>query len=357
MHKIINVGIIGCGEASQILHIPTLRELTDRFRIKALCDVSRTVVQALGKLVPDAEVYHDSSSLLDDASVDAVLIANPNALHAPTAIEAMRKGKHVLIEKPMCMTLSEADALAEVQATTGMTVQIGYMRRHAPAFEEAVQIIAGVRDTINFARVHAIIGPNSSFVDPTSVVIRGQDINRSVKDQNDRETNAKLVEAIGTSEGPRAQVYNLLLGLSSHDISAMRELIGMPKRLLSASFRRGGLFINASFDYGDFICQFETGIDSVARFDAHLEVFTQDKIVRVDYDTPYIRHQPAVLTVTEPDTRFGVKTSVSHKTRGDAFVLEWTRFHEAVVNGSPVKTTIADAKQDLVIFQQMMKEI
>lgn len=357
MTKIINVGIIGCGEASQILHIPTLRELSDRFRITALCDASPKVVEALGAAIPGTALYHDSSSLLDDVHVDAVLIANPNALHAPTAIEAMRKGKHVLIEKPMCMTLSEADAMAAVEAETGMRVQVGYMRRHAPAFEEAVGIVADLKGSINFARVHAIIGPNASFVNATSTVIRGDDIPQSVLDHTTRETNARLMEAIGTHERPRAQVYNLLLGLSSHDISAMRELLGMPKRVLGAAFRRQGMVYNASFDYGDFVCQFETGIDSHARFDAHLAVYAEDKIVRVDYDTPYIRHQPAVLTVTTGNTPFGITTSTGHQTRGDAFVVEWKRFYEAVVHNGPIKTTIADARQDLEIFQLMMQEM
>ncbi|MFP5077718.1 Gfo/Idh/MocA family protein [Rhizobium sp. YIM 134829] len=357
MQKTINVGVIGCGEATQILHIPTLRELSDRFRITALCDASPTVVDGVGALLPDATRYHDSSSLLTDPQVDAVLIANPNALHAPTAIEAMHRGKHVLIEKPMCMTLDEADALAEAEAQTGMRVQIGYMRRHAPAFEEAVGIVGQIRQSINFARVHAIIGPNSSFVNATSTVIKGDDIPQSVLDHTTRETNARLTEAIGTHERPRAQVYNLLLGLSSHDISAMRELLGMPQRVLGAAFRRQGMFYNASFDYGDFICQFETGIDSVARFDAHLAVYAEEKTVRVDYDTPYIRHQPAVLTVTSANTPFGITTSSGHQSRGDAFVIEWKRFHEAIVNNGPIKTTIADARLDLEIFQQMMQEM
>jgi predicted dehydrogenase len=357
MSKIINVGIIGCGEASQILHIPTLRELSDRFAITALCDPSPTVLKGVGAVVPGASLYDDGSSLLDDPSVDAVLVANPNTFHAPTAIEAIQKGKHVLIEKPMCMTLTEADALAAAEAETGMTVQIGYMRRHAPAFEDAVKIVAGIRDQINFARVHAIIGPNSSFVEPTSNVVRGDDIPQWVLDKTREDTDAKLVEAIGTSERPRALVYNLLLGLSSHDVSAMRELIGMPKRVLHAGFRREGMFITAAFDYGDFICHFETGIDAIARFDAHLEVYAQDKIVRVDYDTPYIRHQPARLTVTTPNTAFGVTSCSGHQTRGDAFVVEWKRFHDAITLGLPAKTTIADARQDLEIFQQMMQEM
>jgi len=356
MAKILKVGIIGCGEAAQILHIPTLKELRDRFEIAALCDASRKVVEGVGKSVPGASLHTEAADLFARSDVDVALIANPNVYHAPMAIAAMKAGKHVMIEKPMCMTLSEADALAKAEAQTGKAVQIGYMRRHAPAFEEAVGIVAGMKGTINFARVRDIIGPNSAFIEPTTPVIRGDDIPADVLANAKAANSARLIEAIGTDQNPKARAYAILLGLSSHDLSAMRDLLGMPKRVLNATQRKGGLFMTAVFDYGDYVCQFETGIDSIARFDAHLEVFGQNKVVRVDYDTPYIRHQPTRLTVTEAKTPHGVAVTQSHPTRGDAFVVEWTRFHQTVTQGAPNKTTIADGRLDLELFSQIVEQ-
>ena len=162
-------------------------------------------------------------------------------------------------------------------------------------------------------------------------------------------------EAIGTNEGPRALAYRILLGLSSHDLPAMRELLGPPKAILSAAQRRGGLFITATFDYGDYVCQFATGIDGIPRFDAHLEVWTPELQIRVDYDTPYIRHQPTRLTVTEPQGKHGVTQHQGHPTRADSFLTEWQRFHDAALSGPRPKTDIADARQDLVLFGQMMR--
>jgi hypothetical protein len=76
--------------------------------------------------------------------------------------------------------------------------------------------------------------------------------------------------------------------------------------------------------------------------------------VKVEYDTPYIRHQPARLTVTEAKGRYGVTVAHSYPTRTDAFVVEWTRFYQSVVAGAPNKTNIADARLDLELFAQIM---
>lgn len=355
--KVLNIGIIGCGEAAQILHIPSLRELAGQFRIAALCDASRTVVDGVGAGLPEASRHTEPAALLAQGGIDAVVICLPNALHAPTAIAALEAGKHVLLEKPMCLTLAEADALAAAQARTGRLVQIGYMRRHAAAFEEAVALVAQIRDRVRYARVRAIIGPNRAFIEPTTPVIRGADVPAGQVAATDELASARLIEAIGTDQGDRATAYRLLLGLSSHDLSAMRELIGMPRRVLHATARQGGRFLTAVFDYGDFVCSFETGIDAIARFDAHIEVYGGDRTVRIDFDTPYIRHQPARLTVTEAKTPHGVSECRSHPTRGDAFVTEWRRFHDAIVNGTAIKTTIADARQDLELCARIMEHL
>ena len=354
MSKKLRVGIVGCGEAAQILHIPALTDLSDLYEISAICDASPAVLSGVGAKLRSACRHASAEALCADTNVDVVLVANPNFYHAETALMAMREGKHVVIEKPMCISLAEADALAAAEVQHDVTVQVGYMRRYAPAFEEAKEIVAGMRDAITLARVHDVIGPNASFISPTTTVIRGSDIPKDVIDKARNEQARRFAAAVGVSDGPKAAAYGLLLGLSSHDISAMRELIGMPKKVLYARATHGGRFITAAFDYGNFVCQFETGIDTIARFDAHVEVYAMGKVVRVEYDTPYIRHQPACLMVTEQKTEHGVSSKQSHATRRDAFVIEWCRFHTDLLAGRKGKCTIADARQDLEIFSSMM---
>jgi predicted dehydrogenase len=283
-----------------------------------------------------------------------VLVANPNVYHAEVALAAIQAGKHVLVEKPMCVTLAECDALAEAEAKAGVTVQVGYMRRYAPAFLQAVARLAPLRNDINLARVHDVIGSNALIIDSTSKVHRASDIGEDVIEKGKALLATKSLEAVGEATSQRAVAYSLLLGLGSHDISAMRELIGMPKGVLYAAQRSGGRMVSAAFDYGHFVCQFETGVNGIPHFDAYLEVATPTEIVRVDYDTPYVRHLPARLSVINAVAPAGFSETRSFSTRNDSFVAEWRALHENITAGKRPKTSIEDSRQDLILFKQMV---
>jgi predicted dehydrogenase len=355
MAQPIRVGVVGCGEVAQIIHLPTLRDLNGLFQVTALCDVSRAVLAAVGEALPGAKTFTDHRDLLDSGDVDAVLIANPHVYHAGVAVDAMKAGKHVLIEKPMCITLDEADEMLAAEQKYGVTAQVGFMRRHAPAFTEAVKRIAAIRGEIILARVHDVIGQNALIIESTTPVARGKDIAEEILAHGRAAMAEATRRAIGIGEGPKANAYGLLLGLSSHDISAMRELIGKPEAVLNATLRNGGRALTAAFDYGHFVCQFQTAVDRIPHFDAHLEVNTPDEIVRVDYDTPYIRHLPAKLTVMRMHGEAGFSQEASYPTRYDSFGVEWRDFHQNITRKRQPKTSIADAREDLVLFRRMIE--
>jgi hypothetical protein len=99
---------------------------------------------------------------------------------------------------------------------------------------------------------------------------------------------------------------------------------------------------------------YESGIDNVPRFDSHLELYSSDKTVRLQYDTPYVKGLPVTMHVAENDN--GVyKESKILKSYEDPYTLELKVFYEMVVNGIAAKTTAADSLQDLELFGMVMK--
>jgi predicted dehydrogenase len=350
----LRVGIVGCGAVTQIMHLPSLAHLADQFEVTALCDVSPRVLQAVGDRWGVRRRYPDHRDLLARDDVDAVLIANPDAYHADVALAAIAAGKHVLIEKPMCVTLDEADAIADAQRRAGVTVQVGYMRRYAPAFVEATRRLPGLGD-IRLARVHDVLGGNSLFVSSTSRVITGDDVPAELAAEPRRLRDERIAEAIGPAAPPDLRAaYAMLLGLGSHDLSAMRELLGAPTRVLYAAHRRGGTYLSAAFDYGSYVCHYESGMDAIPRFDAHLEVYGRDRTLRVQYDTPYVRNLPVRLIVTEANGAGGVVERTELPAWGDPFVAEWQAFYDNVVARRMPKTSPADFRLDLELIVNMV---
>jgi 1,5-anhydro-D-fructose reductase (1,5-anhydro-D-mannitol-forming) len=97
--------------------------------------------------------YTSLEALLADARVEVVCIASPNFLHAPYTTLAARAGKHVLVEKPMALSVAEAWDMVQTCQTAGVTLGVGFHLRHHPGHQEARRLIReGVLGTITLVQ-------------------------------------------------------------------------------------------------------------------------------------------------------------------------------------------------------------
>ena len=147
-------------------------------------------------------------------------------------------------------------------------------------------------------------------------------------------------------------MLKLLGGLGSHDLSVMREALGMPQKVIGASL--GFPFWNVLFQYPGFVVNYESGIDNIPRFDAHLEIYSTNKSIRVQYDTPYVKGLPVTMHICEGKDGAYVETTI-RKTYEDLYTIEFKKLYELAKNGRPVKTTAQDARRDLEIFEMIMR--
>lgn len=179
-----------------------------------------------------------------------------------------------------------------------------------------------------------------------------------------------------------ARSWRLLNGLSSHDISALREIFGSPRGVRYASSSDQVTFLraftalmiaalhsvaeltrsalpfvkpsDAILEYDGFDCHFETGIDSIASFDAYIEVFAQNKRLKLIYDTPYVKGLPVRIVVKEPDERGIYSQRELRPTYVDPYTQQFLAVHESITKSVRIKTTPADAIEDLKVFEQIV---
>lgn len=152
--SIVRVGIIGCGEIAQVAHIPTLGYLSHLFQITYLCDVSETILTHCQSKVSGStpQITLNAEELCSSPLVDVVFVINSDEYHAVHGALALKHDKDVFIEKPMALNDRDANALIEAERASKGRVMVGYMRRYAPAFLDAIQEIGGM-DKILYARV------------------------------------------------------------------------------------------------------------------------------------------------------------------------------------------------------------
>lgn len=344
----IRVGLIGLGEVVQTLHLPTLQRLDDLFAVVAVCDASARARGEVAVRWRITDVIDDPATLLARADIEAVLIATPDPLHCELVLAALAAGKHVMIEKPMCVTLSEAERIVSAAAASDRVVQVGYMRNYSPALRRAKGDLAALGE-VRFARVTDIIGNNRQVTDQLARIVRGADIEPTQVEAMNALRTAQIDEALGPGHAPEtALAYRILLGLGSHDLSALNQLFGQPRGVAHASCSGGGKYISAVLDYGTFRCHFSIGVDRIPRYDTSIEIYTDSAVLKIAYDTPYVAHLPQVLhTVTAIEDGRGLKRQASQFDWGDAFEAEWRAFHESVRQGAPVLNTVAGAYDDM----------
>jgi len=136
----IRLGIIGAGERGQQI----MREAIacPNIEFVAVADVYKRRHEQCAAFVPGARMYFDYRELLGDKSVDAVLIATPQHLHAEHFTAALDAGKHVYQEKTMAFTVDHAKRMRLAFQRSGKVVQIGHQACSSGQVEDARQILA-----------------------------------------------------------------------------------------------------------------------------------------------------------------------------------------------------------------------
>jgi predicted dehydrogenase len=128
--KPIRTAVIGTGSISDF-HLKSYARHPDA-ELVAVCDLNAERARQKADQFGAAKSYSDYKELLADPDIDAVSVCTWNNTHAEISIAALRAGKHVLVEKPLCTTVEEALRIQEAVKETGKQLMIGYVRRYDP---------------------------------------------------------------------------------------------------------------------------------------------------------------------------------------------------------------------------------
>ena len=135
----LRFAIIGCGRIAP-RHAQSLRDLSPDAALLAVADVVESRARKLAETY-GVEPYIDYRHILDRKDIDVVCVCAPSGLHASMGIQAAQAGKHVVVEKPMALSLDDADALIDACASAGVTLTVVLQNRYNPPVQELKRAI------------------------------------------------------------------------------------------------------------------------------------------------------------------------------------------------------------------------
>jgi predicted dehydrogenase len=294
--------------------------------------------------------------MIADTDIDAIFILTSDETHSHFVRQAMAANKHILLEKPACLTGRELDDLLPMAEDYGKVLFVAYMRRYAPAFLAAKAEMPDLAE-ITHVRIFDLITVGRSIMRHSQEILYPEDIDPTLLARGAAAKERLLREVVGgDAPADLVRAYHGLLSLSSHHLSAMRELLGEPLGVIAAHRTNGGANTAVAFDYGHFAAYYDAVVDDIGLFDAMIEVRTNAKRLRIIYDTPYIRNLPTRLEVTE-----GSQQGVRHRVLGpfyeDAFANELKCFHQHITLGTKPKTDLKDSRKDLALFATIIERM
>jgi predicted dehydrogenase len=137
----IRVALVGCGYwgpnlARNLYGLPGAQ-------LVALCDLERARLTPLTAFYPTARLTQEYDELLADPTLDAIVLATPARTHAALARAALERGKHILVEKPLAMTVADAEQLVALAAEQKRVLMVGHVFAYNPAVRYIKSLIDG----------------------------------------------------------------------------------------------------------------------------------------------------------------------------------------------------------------------
>lgn len=136
----MRIGLIGAGAVAP-LHTRAAG-LLPGVEMTAVCDLQEAAATAIAEPI-GAQVFTDYRDLLASGTTDAVIVNTPNSLHCQMSVAAADAGQHVLVEKPMAVTLEDCDAMSVAAQRAGVVLRVGHIQHFMPDKIAAAAAIAG----------------------------------------------------------------------------------------------------------------------------------------------------------------------------------------------------------------------
>jgi hypothetical protein len=343
---------------AQAMHLPHLNELQDRFVVGALAEPSRAVREALCARFSIEGSYDDWRGLLDGERLDALLIASPAGTHAEIVLAALQAGLHVFCEKPLAITIADVDRIAEARDQAGRIVQVGYMKRHDPAFRRALEQMPESADELRYVSI-VVNDPEWVPYFRPGDILRANDVSEQVLEAARRAESEQVEEAVGRGDPEACFAFSDgFLGSLVHHVNIVNGFLermreSLPARVVGGAWWHGGRSVAG-------YCELQNGsrwdsawiqLLDTREYRESIQLFFDTSLRSLTFPSPWLRMSPTLYERQDAD---GYANAVGgYRSFDEAFRSELVHFHECCVRGIGCLTPPEQARIDTELLTQM----
>jgi predicted dehydrogenase len=353
----IRLGYVGCGMMAQRVHLPNFSSLPD-CEVIALAEVRQDLGAKVQRRYGIPRLYPDHRGLIEDPEVEAIAVSAPFALQGQIARDCLAAGKHVFMEKPMAISVTQAEMMLAAATAGRARLMVAYMKRYDPGNELVRSTIddwrtSGAAGAILYARAHGFCGDWTAGLDFPPV-----------ETSNEPPPPTPTEEHLPTWLPVRwAKSYTNYLQQYTHNVNLLRFFLnpGDRIRVKHADLDPDGYTGLVVLDVDGVRATLETGSLRYYRWDEHTQVYFERGWVHTWAPPLLLRN--AVAEVEIYRNSMNATGTVQHIfTRpipeprwGWAYKREAEHFIQCLQTDTPFRSSGEDALIDVRVFEEIFR--
>jgi predicted dehydrogenase len=329
-----------------------------RYSLTALAEPSATVREELGARYGIPGLHADYRSLLDAGDLDAIVICSPAGTHAEVVLSALEAGLHVFVEKPMCITLEDADRIVAARDAAGKVVQVGTMKRYDPSVEQMIAELPASADGLRYVSV-VVYDPEFEPYFEVGDIVRGSDVAPELIAATLRDEAAQVHSAVGSGDEDVVRAFSeSFLGSMLHDLNVVHGALAamgepLPAEVVAGDWWNEGRSVTGSLRLRNGSRCDLSWIQVLGTFEYRetIQFVFGDSVRTLEFPSPWLKQHPTLYRRTGSGGRTNV-VQVAHS-YDESFARELRHFHDCIVDGVTCRTPPEDARLDIEVLRSM----
>jgi predicted dehydrogenase len=363
--RTVRLGYVGAGNLAQKVHLPNFTSI-EHCELVALAEVRRDLGQRVQRRYDIQTLYAGHHEMAADPEIDAIAVSAPFALQGEIARDCLLAGKHVFMEKPMAVSLAQADRILDAERRGGARLMVGYMKRYDTGNELVHATVSRWRSTgelgrLLYVRAHGFCGDWQAGIDTP---VESTDEKPPVLAGADQQT--VLPDWLPAEHHGRYLGY---LQQYTHNVNLLRYILdaGDDVRVRVVDLDADGRVGVVILSIGGVRCVLETAQLRYHRWDEHTQAYFERGWVHTWAPPLLLRNAVAEVEIYRSDEggasgplgEQGVQHTITRALPEPrwswAYKREAEHFVECLRSGAPFRSSGADTRTDVRLFEDVFR--